>query len=51
MKIPVYDENSKTSEEVPSLEAFTKLFLKHESAAKTIDEELDNDLDMEIIPE
>uniref|UniRef100_A0A914D0N2 WAPL domain-containing protein n=1 Tax=Acrobeloides nanus TaxID=290746 RepID=A0A914D0N2_9BILA len=51
MKIPVYDENSKTSEEVLSLEAFTKLFLKHESAAKTIDEELDNDLDMEIIPE
>ncbi|KAI1713321.1 wings apart-like protein regulation of heterochromatin domain-containing protein [Ditylenchus destructor] len=47
MKIPFYDTDSKQISEMPTLEALTKIFVRHDSAARTLDEELDNDLAFE----
>jgi hypothetical protein len=43
LKIPFYNENGEPHE-FSVLEMLTKLFIHHESTARSIDEELDNDL-------
>uniref|UniRef100_A0A915DYV3 WAPL domain-containing protein n=1 Tax=Ditylenchus dipsaci TaxID=166011 RepID=A0A915DYV3_9BILA len=44
LKTAVYNPETKDDEVYPVLQALTKLFIRHDTAARTIDEELDNDL-------
>ncbi|KAL3115791.1 hypothetical protein niasHT_007796 [Heterodera trifolii] len=44
LKSNFVDSNGETLIELSSIEILTKLFIRHDSAAKTIDEELDNEL-------
>ncbi|KAL3981714.1 Wings apart-like protein regulation of heterochromatin family protein [Acanthocheilonema viteae] len=51
LTIPVYDLESKAERQEPTLKAFSQLFVCHESMARSIDEELDNDLVIEDTPD
>ncbi|KHN88975.1 Wings apart-like -like protein [Toxocara canis] len=48
--VPVYNIETNTISEQPCLNALTQIFLMHESAARTVDEELDRDLILEDAP-
>ncbi|KAM3726829.1 Wings apart-like protein [Dirofilaria immitis] len=47
LTVPVYDLESKIEKQEPTLKALSQLFVYHESLARSIDEELDNDLVIE----
>ncbi|VDK87429.1 unnamed protein product [Litomosoides sigmodontis] len=51
LTVPVYDLESKAEREEPTLKALSQLFVYHESLARSIDEELDNDLVIEDTPD
>uniref|UniRef100_A0A915PJJ4 WAPL domain-containing protein n=1 Tax=Setaria digitata TaxID=48799 RepID=A0A915PJJ4_9BILA len=51
LTVPVYDLESKTEKQEPTLKALSQLFVYHESLARSIDEELDNDLVIEDTPD
>uniref|UniRef100_A0A2K6W5H4 WAPL domain-containing protein n=1 Tax=Onchocerca volvulus TaxID=6282 RepID=A0A2K6W5H4_ONCVO len=51
LTVPVYDLESKTEKQEPTLKALSQLFVYHESLARSIDEELDNDLVIEDAPD
>lgn len=50
LTVPVYNVETNTVSEQPSLNALAQIFLMHESAARTVDEELDRDLILEDAP-
>uniref|UniRef100_A0AC34GWS9 WAPL domain-containing protein n=1 Tax=Panagrolaimus sp. ES5 TaxID=591445 RepID=A0AC34GWS9_9BILA len=47
----IYDSESKTIKEDNTITAFTQLFIRHESAARTVDEEFDKEFELDDIPE
>uniref|UniRef100_A0A0R3RS57 WAPL domain-containing protein n=1 Tax=Elaeophora elaphi TaxID=1147741 RepID=A0A0R3RS57_9BILA len=51
LTVPVYDLESKAERQEPTLKALSQLFVYHESLARSIDEELDNDLSIEDAPD
>ncbi|KAK6109914.1 Wings apart-like protein regulation of heterochromatin family protein [Brugia pahangi] len=51
LTVPVYDLESRTERQEPTLKALSQLFVYHESLARSIDEELDNDLVIEDAPD
>ncbi|VDO44771.1 unnamed protein product [Brugia timori] len=51
LTVPVYDPESRTERQEPTLKALSQLFVYHESLARSIDEELDNDLVIEDAPD
>ncbi|VDK45233.1 unnamed protein product [Anisakis simplex] len=51
LMVPVYNIESGSVSQQPSLNALTQIFLMHESAARTVDEELDRDLILEDAPD
>ncbi|CAG9538718.1 unnamed protein product [Cercopithifilaria johnstoni] len=51
LTVPLYDLESKIERQEPTLKALSQLFVYHESLARSIDEELDNDLVIEDAPD
>ncbi|EJD75809.1 hypothetical protein LOAG_17116 [Loa loa] len=51
LTVPVYDLENKAERQEPTLKALSQLFVYHESLARSIDEELDNDLVIEDAPD
>ncbi|MFH4979779.1 hypothetical protein AB6A40_006488 [Gnathostoma spinigerum] len=51
LTVPLYDRVSKNQSYESVLVALTRQFLYHDSRARTVDEELDNDLVLEDVPE
>ncbi|KAH7725560.1 Protein WAPL-1 a [Aphelenchoides avenae] len=47
LKVPLFEPDTADRQECSALEALTKLFLRHEANARSIDEDLDNDLMLE----
>uniref|UniRef100_A0AC35GRR9 WAPL domain-containing protein n=1 Tax=Panagrolaimus sp. PS1159 TaxID=55785 RepID=A0AC35GRR9_9BILA len=47
----IYDSETKTIKEDNTVTAFTKLFIRHESAARTVDEEFDKEFELDDMPE
>ncbi|VDM98538.1 unnamed protein product [Thelazia callipaeda] len=50
LTVPVYDSVCQIEKQEPTLKALSQLFAHHESLARSIDEELDNDLVIEDAP-
>jgi hypothetical protein len=47
----IYDSETKTIKEDNAVNVFTQLFIRHESAARTVDEEFDKEFELDDIPE
>uniref|UniRef100_A0A914V3C9 WAPL domain-containing protein n=1 Tax=Plectus sambesii TaxID=2011161 RepID=A0A914V3C9_9BILA len=51
LEVPTFDSQSNTVNCFSALKALTMMFLRHEAAARTVDEELDRDLELDDAPE